>query len=136
MHITRDGKFGYWSLKNKQYFMVRVCNNKESTVLWNFVTLYSKDVYCLLLWNKKITYFLWLKILNVFFFIQYNIFSRIYLFIFNLERGTKPMLTPHNSQYQFSLSGIRTYDHPHASPKLYHCYWRQQNVLWYGNLKA
>ena len=33
----------------------------------------------------------------------------------------KAVLTPHNGWRQFDLSGIRTYDHPHARPELYHC---------------
>ena len=55
----------------------------------------------------------------------------IYLFIFILEfiyftpfreRETKPILTPLDGQRgHFSLSGIRTCDHPHENPKLSHC---------------
>ena len=37
-----------------------------------------------------------------------------------LERGSKPMLTPHDGRRHFMLCGIRTCDHPHASHKLYH----------------
>ena len=29
-----------------------------------------------------------------------------------LEKGTKPILTPHDGRLHFGLSGIRTYDHP------------------------
>ena len=32
----------------------------------------------------------------------------------------KPISTPNNSRCHFSLSRIRTYDHPHESSKLYH----------------
>ena len=30
-------------------------------------------------------------------------------------------LTPHDGRCPVGLSGIQTYDHPHASPELYHC---------------
>ena len=30
------------------------------------------------------------------------------------------MPTPHDSRLKFGLSGVRTYDHPHASPEIYH----------------
>ena len=35
--------------------------------------------------------------------------------------GMTPILTPHDGRRQFGLSGMRTCDHPHASPELYHC---------------
>ena len=33
----------------------------------------------------------------------------------------KPILAPHDGRRQFGSSRIRTYDHLHASPELYHC---------------
>ena len=44
-----------------------------------------------------------------------------YLFYVVWRTGTKPILTPYNGRRQISLSGIRTCDHPHATPELYHC---------------
>ena len=38
---------------------------------------------------------------------------------FGEQEIIKLMLTPHDDRRQSGLSGIRTYDHPHASPKLY-----------------
>ena len=48
------------------------------------------------------------------------IFSK-HLFYVVWRTGTKPVLTPYDGRRQFELSGIRTYDHPYASPELYHC---------------
>ena len=61
-----------------------------------------------------------------------------YLFNVVWRTGTKPISNPHDGRRPFGLIGIRTYDHPHVSPELYHCvtgadystfYWR---VLYYN----
>ena len=47
----------------------------------------------------------------------------------------KPILTPHDGQGQFGLSGIRTFDHSHASPELYHCA-TGMNIIYLGYQKS
>ena len=44
-----------------------------------------------------------------------------HLFSVVWRTGTKPILTIHDGRRQFGLSGVRTCDHVHASPELYHC---------------
>ena len=51
---------------------------------------------------------------------KYFFFSKP-LFYVVWRTGTKPLLTLYDGRRQFDFSGIQTYDHPHASPELYHC---------------
>ena len=51
---------------------------------------------------------------------KYFFFKHSFI-LHRLERGTKPILTPHDSRRHFGLSGIQTCVHPHGSPALYHC---------------
>ena len=43
------------------------------------------------------------------------------------------ILTPHDGQRKFDLSGIQTCDHPHAGPELYHCATDNNSVFSYNS---
>ena len=44
-----------------------------------------------------------------------------HLFYVVWRAGMRPILAPHDGRCQFGLIGIRTCDHLHPSPELYHC---------------
>ena len=50
-----------------------------------------------------------------------NIKYTKHLFYIVWRTGKKHILTPHDGPCHIGLRGIRTYDHPFASPELYHC---------------
>ena len=80
------------------------------------------------------------------FFFCFFFFSK-HLFYVVWRTGTRSILTSHDGRHLFSLSGIRTCDHPHASPEFYHramgadiCFYvysihifHQSNFIWAAN---
>ena len=84
-------------------------NRLYITVLWKEITVMTHS------WSWKGDEKIFFRMLYFFF-----LFSK-HLFYIVWGKGTKPILTPNDGQCQFSLSGIRTCDHRHASYELYHC---------------
>ena len=50
-----------------------------------------------------------------------SFFFSKHLIVFFWKTGTKSVLIPHDGRRQFSLVGIRTYNHSYVSPEPYYC---------------